>query len=55
EKISNLAYITPFLSIVWTAVFLREEIGLNSLLGLVIIVLGIVIQLRKTEKTESAG
>lgn len=55
EKISNLAYITPFLSIVWTAIFLREEIGLNSLLGLAVIVLGIVMQLRKTGKTKTAG
>lgn len=45
-KISNLAYITPFLSMVWTWLILGEEISLWSLFGLAIIVLGILIQLR---------
>lgn len=44
-KISNLAYITPFLSLVWTALFLKEPITANSFLGLVIIIAGIFIQL----------
>lgn len=43
--ISNLAYITPFLSLVWTAVFLKEPITANSFVGLVIIIAGIFIQL----------
>ena len=50
-KISNLAYITPFLSIVWTAVFLKEELKVTSVLGLVIIVLGILIQLKEKKDT----
>ena len=45
-KISNLAYITPFLSLVWTYFVLGEEIKLTSVLGLVIIVAGIFIQLK---------
>ena len=45
-KISNLAYITPFLSLVWTAIFLKEEITFTSVAGLVIIVLGIFVQLK---------
>lgn len=45
-KISNLAYITPFASLVWTFVFLGEEISVFSVLGLIIIVLGILIQLK---------
>ncbi|MBR3837099.1 MAG: DMT family transporter [Clostridia bacterium] len=49
-KISNLAYITPFLSLVWTALFLKEEIRLLSVLGLCIIVLGIMIQLIEPKK-----
>lgn len=49
-KISNLAYITPFLSLVWTAVFLHEEIRWTSLLGLIVIVAGIFIQLKDKEK-----
>lgn len=50
-KISNLAYITPFLSLIWTAIILKEKIGIFSILGLVVIVLGIIIQLKdKKEK-----
>lgn len=45
-KISNLAYITPFLSLVWTFLFLNEKIKWNSILGLVIIIVGILIQLK---------
>ena len=43
-KISNLAYITPFLSLIWTAIFLKEEISPLSVIGLAVIVLGIFIQ-----------
>ena len=49
-KVSNLAYITPFLSLIWTAIFLREEITLWSLLGLLVIVLGILLQLGEGRK-----
>ncbi|MBQ9803154.1 MAG: DMT family transporter [Clostridia bacterium] len=45
-KISNLAYITPFLSLVWTFFILHEPIEPLSLIGLAIIVLGIFIQLK---------
>lgn len=45
-KISNLAYITPFLSLIWTAIFLKEAISIWSVLGLAVIVLGIFIQLK---------
>lgn len=46
-KISNLAYITPFLSLVWTSLILKETLALSSVAGLVVIVLGIVIQLKE--------
>lgn len=49
-KISNLAYITPFLSLVWTYFFLKENISIYSVLGLVVIVLGIFIQLKESGK-----
>lgn len=49
-KISNLAYITPFLSSVWTSIFLHEKITINSMAGLVVIILGILIQLNNKEK-----
>ena len=44
-KISNLAYITPFLSLIWTAIFLGEKITVLSVVGLVVIVSGILIPL----------
>ena len=45
-KISNLAYITPFLSLIWTGLILKERISIYAVIGLVIIVLGIIIQLK---------
>lgn len=48
-KISNLAYITPFLSLVWTFLILNEVPGIWSIAGLAIIVLGIFIQLKGKE------
>lgn len=46
--ISNLAYITPFLSLVWTYLFLDEIPSAWSAGGLCLIVIGIFIQLKKT-------
>lgn len=50
-KISNLAYITPFLSLIWTRIFLKEEISPFSFLGLAVIITGIFIQLKETKKS----
>ena len=44
-RISNIAYLTPFISLVWTGIVLKEKISFYSVLGLVIIVLGIFIQM----------
>ncbi len=44
-KISNLAYITPFASLVWTSLVLKEPISPWSIAGLCVIILGIFIQL----------
>lgn len=44
-KISNLAYITPFLSLLWTGLILKESISVYSIIGLLIIITGIFIQL----------
>ena len=49
-KISNLAYITPFVSLIWTRIFLSEPISLTSVLGLAVIVLGIFVQLFENKK-----
>ena len=49
-KISTMAYITPFLSLIWTALLLNEPIRLSSVLGLVVIISGILLQM-KDKKT----
>lgn len=42
--ISNALYLTPFLSLVYIALFLGEKILVSSIVGLVIIVAGIILQ-----------
>ena len=49
-KISNLAYITPFLALIWTAIFLHESIKPASVIGLIVIVSGILLQLLPKKK-----
>ena len=51
-RISNIAYLTPFISLVWIGIVLKEKISFYSVLGLIIIVLGIFIQM-KNKKEES--
>lgn len=48
-KISNLAYITPFMSLVWTFFILNEPISPLSVIGLCLIVVGIFIQLKDSK------
>ena len=43
-KIANLAYLTPFLSLIVSAIFLKEHIELKALLALLFIVGGILLQ-----------
>lgn len=45
-KISNLAYITPFASLIWTSLILKEELNKNFLIGLLVIIVGVIIQLK---------
>ena len=52
-KIANLAYLTPFLSVVCSAIVLKEKIKLQALVALVLIIGGILLQSiceRKKEK-----
>ena len=49
-KISNLAYITPFLSLVWTSLILKEAFNIYTIIGLVFIVGGVLIQLKDFKK-----
>ena len=53
--ISNLAYLTPVVSLGLTHVFLGEEITLYSVLGLGIILLGIALQAALSRKQEKGG
>ncbi len=46
-KISNLAYITPFLSLIWTGLIIKENITIYAVIGLIVIVLGIFIQIKE--------
>ena len=48
-KISNLAYITPFLSLIWTSLLLKEDFSIYSVMGLIVIILGIFIQIRENK------
>lgn len=52
-KIANLAYLTPFLSVVCSAIVLKEKIKFQALVALVLIIGGILLQSiceRKKEK-----
>lgn len=51
SKISNLAYLTPFVSLIWIYFLLGEPIGMSSLVGLVFILLGVLLQILKTRQT----
>ena len=45
-KIANLAYITPFLSLVWNFLVLGEPLNIRCVLGLIVIVAGIFVQMK---------
>jgi len=44
DKISNLVFLAPFLSLVFISIFLGEHIYLTTFLGLVLIIGGIIFQ-----------
>ena len=46
-KISNLAFITPFLSLIYIYFILHEPISIYSVIGLVVIVAGIFVQMNE--------
>ena len=51
-RISNLAFITPFLSLIYIYLLLHEEISPYSVAGLLVIVLGILVQMGGSKKAE---
>ena len=44
DRVTNLVYITPFLSLILIHFVLNEDIFFTSIIGLILIVLGIIIQ-----------
>lgn len=50
DKLSNLIYLTPFTALVFIHIILGEEIFYTTLIGLVLIVGGIIIQQRDQKK-----
>lgn len=52
-RISCLAYLTPFLSLLWTGLILDEPFRLTSLLGLLLIIGGILIVMGKDLKNRA--
>jgi drug/metabolite transporter (DMT)-like permease len=51
-KVGNLIFISPFLSLIFIRIFVGEEILMSTLLGLVLIVVGLIIQQLKRGKRE---
>jgi drug/metabolite transporter (DMT)-like permease len=47
DKVSNLVYLAPFLSLVFVHFILNEPIYLTTPAGLLLIILGIIVQNRK--------
>lgn len=48
DKISNLIYLTPFLSLVFISIILKENIYITTFFGLLLIITGISIQQKKS-------
>ncbi len=48
-RISNIAYMTPFISLVWTSIILKESFSIYSVIGLLIIMVGIFIQMNNSK------
>ena len=48
--ISNLLYLTPFISLIYISIFLNEKILLSSVIGLIVIVSGVLLQYIKRER-----
>ena len=57
--VANLAYLTPFLSVFFSAIFLKEEIRPRAVLALVLIIGGILTQnlweSRRREQKHNSG
>lgn len=54
-KIANLAYLVPFLSIVLSALILKEQIACTAAIALVLIIGGILLQSIQIKKRSKNG
>ncbi len=48
--ISNLLYLTPFISLIYIDIFLKEKILISSIVGLIVIVSGVLLQYFKVKE-----
>jgi drug/metabolite transporter (DMT)-like permease len=55
DRISNLVFISPFFSLIWIHLFLKENIYESTILGLLFIVLGIFVQQYKFKMRRQNG
>jgi drug/metabolite transporter (DMT)-like permease len=44
DKISNLVYLSPFLSLIWINLILKESVFYTTIIGLLFIIAGIIVQ-----------
>ena len=49
-RLSNLAYLTPFVSLIWIYFLIGESISMASVIGLLIIISGVVLQMFDKQK-----
>lgn len=52
--VSNLLYLTPFISLIYISIFLNERILISAVVGIVVIVLGVLSQYIKINKCKGA-
>jgi drug/metabolite transporter (DMT)-like permease len=46
-KLSTAAYLVPFISLIYIALILKEKIMVASIIGLLLIVIGVLVQNKK--------
>lgn len=52
DKIGNLIYLTPFCSLLFISIFLKEKIFFTTIIGLILIIFGIIVQHSKLKSNE---
>ncbi|WP_414648747.1 hypothetical protein [Clostridium sp.] len=52
--VSNLLYLTPFISLIYISIFLNERILISAVVGIVVMVLGVLSQYIKINKYKGA-